>query len=558
MEKNNWNIFKRTQAYLKPFILPYLFFVVISGAGQFLTFSSVGVFLKEILLIVNGSEQNFTFQDGLLYLLATFLFTCMMGLGIYNIKKIEQKVKVQMRDEMMNSYMHADEKMVENITTKDIMNRMSMDLTKMADLVGWIMAGSIYMPVISGICSVIYLYFIDYRIALVCLLLAIIQYFLLRLFPKRRAKEVSDITGGTDGVIQFVNEEVDGIHEIHSFHLNDSFLNRLNLKVISLNKHIHCYNTLNSTRLFISGFYIQCICEVILLVVGAYLASIKIILFANIMIAIQLSDQIEQMIVAFASFKIFVDEYSVYEKRVYEIIDLKKQESNYINNEDSYLSFNHVCFSYNDIEILHDISFDIEKNKKIAIVGESGSGKSTIIKLLLNLYKPDKGSVNKKNDITISYMPQTTTMFLTKVSNNISLNSCPDIDRVKQASIEAGADEFIGLKEEGYEYVFSDEGYSGGERERISLARTLYKDSDILVFDEPTSALDEKTEKQIKQTIEDIHDKTVVVITHRLSFVEDFDEIIVIDKGNIKEMGTHKELMKHKDHYYDMYQLQHS
>jgi ABC-type multidrug transport system fused ATPase/permease subunit len=225
MKKNNWNIFKRTQAYLKPYILPYLFFVVISGAGQFLTFSSVGVFLKEILLVVNGSEQSFTFQDGLLYLLATFLFTCMMGAGIYNIKKIEQKVKVQMRDEMLDSYMHADEKIVENITTKDVMNRMSMDLTKMVDLVGWIMAGSIYMPVISGFCSVVYLYFIDYRIAILCLLLAIIQYFLLRLFSKRRAKEVSDITVGTDDVIQFVNEEVDGIHEIHSFHLNDSFRN---------------------------------------------------------------------------------------------------------------------------------------------------------------------------------------------------------------------------------------------------------------------------------------------------------------------------------------------
>jgi ABC-type multidrug transport system fused ATPase/permease subunit len=195
---------------------------------------------------------------------------------------------------------------------------------------------------------------------------------------------------------------------------------------------------------------------------------------------------------------------------------------------------------------------------KIAIVGESGSGKSTIIKLILDLYKPDKGTVQKKKDITISYMPQSTTMFLTKVSNNISLNSYPDIDKVKQVSIEAGVDEFIGLKEDGYEYVFSDEGYSGGERERISLARTLYKDSEILVFDEPTSALDEKTERQIKQTIEDIHDKTVVVITHRLSFVEDFDEIIVIDKGTIKEIGTHEELMKHKDCYYDMYQLQHS
>lgn len=558
MEKSNWKVFVRTQSYLKPYVIRYVFFVLVSGLGQFLTFSSVGVFLKEIVLMVSSSTSDFTIQKGILYLLATFCFTCFMGFGIFNIKKIEQKIRVTLRKEMLNGYIHSDEKEVEKISDTEVMNRMSMDLIKMVDLVGWIMAGSIYMPVISGFLSVIYLCHVDFRIALLCVFISVIEYYLLRLFSKKRMLTMQGITLSKNEIVNFLNEEIDGAKEVRTYGLLTKFRELLDQKIVKLNQYVRRYNAMNATRLFVSMFYIECIEEVVLLIVGAYLSSIGAIVFANIMIAIQLSDQINQMIVATSILKMFVDEYAIHEKRVFEIIDLKPQIETRKIDKDSVLRMEQVCFSYDKKEVLHDISFAIQKNQKIGIVGESGSGKSTIMKLLLGLYKPSFGTVSKMQNLSISYMPQDSSMFFTSVKNNISLSSQGSMKKIEESSLDAGANAFIEKKEDGYDHMIQSgkEGFSGGECQRISLARMFYQDADVFVLDEPTSALDVKTEKSIQNIVDKISDKTIVVVTHRLSFVENFDRIFVVDNGRIVEEGTHQQLLNQQGVYASMYRKQ--
>ena len=558
MEKSNWKVFVRTQSYLKPYVISYIFFVLVSGLGQFLTFSSVGVFLKEIVLMVSSSTSDFTIQKGILYLLATFCFTCFMGFGIFNIKKIEQKIRVTLRKEMLNGYIHSDEKEVEKISDTEVMNRMSMDLTKMVDLVGWIMAGSIYMPVISGFLSVIYLCHVDFRIAFLCIFISVIEYYLLRLFSKKRMLAMQGITLSKNEIVNFLNEEIDGAKEVRTYGLLTKFRELIDQKIVKLNQYVRRYNAMNATRLFVSMFYIECIEEVVLLIVGAYLSSIGAIVFANIMIAIQLSDQINQMIVATSILKMFVDEYAIHEKRVFEIIDLKPQIETRKIDKDSVLRMEQVCFSYDKKEVLHDISFAIQKNQKIGIVGESGSGKSTIMKLLLGLYKPSFGTVSKMQNLSISYMPQDSSMFFTSVKNNISLSSQGSMKKIEESSLDAGANAFIEKKEDGYDHMIQsgEEGFSGGECQRISLARMFYQDADVFVLDEPTSALDVKTEKSIQNIVDKISDKTIVVVTHRLSFVENFDRIFVVDNGKIVEEGTHQQLLDQQGVYASMYRKQ--
>ena len=558
MEKSNWKVFVRTQSYLKPYVIRYVFFVLVSGLGQFLTFSSVGVFLKEIVLMVSSNTSDFTIQKGILYLLATFCFTCFMGFGIFNIKKIEQKIRVTLRKEMLNGYIHSDEKEVEKISDTEVMNRMSMDLTKMVDLVGWIMAGSIYMPVISGFLSVIYLCHVDFRIALLCIFISVIEYYLLRLFSKKRMLAMQGITLSKNEIVNFLNEEIDGAKEVRTYGLLTKFRELLDQKIVKLNQYVRRYNAMNATRLFVSMFYIECIEEVVLLIVGAYLSSIGAIVFANIMIAIQLSDQINQMIVATSILKMFVDEYAIHEKRVFEIIDLKPQIETRKIDKDSVLRMEQVCFSYDKKEVLHDISFAIQKNQKIGIVGESGSGKSTIMKLLLGLYKPSFGTVSKMQNLSISYMPQDSSMFFTSVKNNISLSSQGSMKKIEESSLDAGANAFIEKKEDGYDHMIQsgEEGFSGGECQRISLARMFYQDADVFVLDEPTSALDVKTEKSIQNIVDKISDKTIVVVTHRLSFVENFDRIFVVDNGKIVEEGTHQQLLDQQGVYASVYRKQ--
>ena len=558
MEKSNWKVFVRTQSYLKPYVVPYVFFVLVSGLGQFLTFSSVGVFLKEIVLMVSLNTSDFTIQKGILYLLATFCFTCFMGFGIFNIKKIEQKIRVTLRKEMLNGYIHSDEKEVEKISDTEVMNRMSMDLTKMVDLVGWIMAGSIYMPVISGFLSVIYLCHVDFRIAFLCIFISVIEYYLLRLFSKKRMLAMQGITLSKNEIVNFLNEEIDGAKEVRTYGLLTKFRELIDQKIVKLNQYVRRYNAMNATRLFVSMFYIECIEEVVLLIVGAYLSSIGAIVFANIMIAIQLSDQINQMIVATSILKMFVDEYAIHEKRVFEIIDLKPQIETRKIDKDSVLRMEQVCFSYDKKEVLHDISFAIQKNQKIGIVGESGSGKSTIMKLLLGLYKPSFGTVSKMQNLSISYMPQDSSMFFTSVKNNIALSSQGSMKKIEESSLDAGANAFIEKKEDGYDHMIQSgkEGFSGGECQRISLARMFYQDADVFVLDEPTSALDVKTEKSIQNIVDKISDKTIVVVTHRLSFVENFDRIFVVDNGRIVEEGTHQQLLDQQGVYASMYRKQ--
>ena len=558
MEKSNWKVFVRTQSYLKPYVIRYVFFVLVSGLGQFLTFSSVGVFLKEIVLMVSSNTSDFTIQKGILYLLATFCFTCFMGFGIFNIKKIEQKIRVTLRKEMLNGYILSDEKEVEKISDTEVMNRMSMDLIKMVDLVGWIMAGSIYMPVISGFLSVIYLCHVDFRIAFLCIFISVIEYYLLRLFSKKRMLAMQGITLSKNEIVNFLNEEIDGAKEVRTYGLLTKFRELLDQKIVKLNRFVRRYNAMNATRLFVSMFYIECIEEVVLLIVGAYLSSIGAIVFANIMIAIQLSDQINQMIVATSVLKMFVDEYAIHEKRVFEIIDLKPQIETRKIDKDSALRMEQVCFSYDKKEVLHDISFAIQKNQKIGIVGESGSGKSTIMKLLLGLYKPSFGTVSKMQNLSISYMPQDSSMFFTSVKNNISLSSQGSMKKIEESSLDAGANAFIEKKEDGYDHMIQSgkEGFSGGECQRISLARMFYQDADVFVLDEPTSALDVKTEKSIQNIVDKISDKTIVVVTHRLSFVENFDRIFVVDNGKIVEEGTHQQLLDQQGVYASMYRKQ--
>lgn len=207
---------------------------------------------------------------------------------------------------------------------------------------------------------------------------------------------------------------------------------------------------------------------------------------------------------------------------------------------------------------MHDISFAIQKNQKIGIVGESGSGKSTIMKLLLGLYKPASGTVKKMQNQSISYMPQDNSMFFTSAKNNISLSFQGSMQKIEESSLDAGANAFIDKKEDGYDHMIQsgEEGFSGGECQRISLARMFYQDADVFVLDEPTSALDVKTEKSIQNIVDKISDKTIVVVTHRLSFVENFDRIFVVDNGKIVEEGTHQQLLDQQGVYASMYKKQ--
>ncbi len=272
-----------------------------------------------------------------------------------------------------------------------------------------------------------------------------------------------------------------------------------------------------------------------------------------------------------------IQEASISMKRLTEIMDYEseqKEDQEYTEMEqiDGDIEFKDVTFRYgNRSPALNHISFTIPKGKKVALVGSSGSGKSTITKLLLKYYEPESGEIdvngvnlneysNQSVRRAISYVPQNIELFSKTIYDNIRI-SRPEatLDEVKAAAKKADAYEFIRKLPLQF-HTFLEEagnGLSGGEKQRIALARAFLKDSNLYILDESTSNLDFGTENIIFDMIyNQLADRSMLIVAHRLSTVRDCDMILVMDHGEIVERGTHDELLAKQGRYYDLWNMQ--
>ncbi|WP_348921925.1 peptidase domain-containing ABC transporter [Enterococcus rotai] len=223
-------------------------------------------------------------------------------------------------------------------------------------------------------------------------------------------------------------------------------------------------------------------------------------------------------------------------------------------------------YSYFEEDILHSVSFNIEPGEKVAIVGKSGSGKSTLLKLLAGLYDTTSGQI-KFNDIDlkqiddrslkncVSIVNQKPTIFNASLYDNIVLNQDEATDeRVEQAIFDSRVDEIIMNLPLGLETQISEGGMnlSGGQMQRISIARALVKETSLLLMDEPTSSLDNISENFIMNRLK-TYDFTCIIVAHRLNTIKHFDRILVMDQGKIVEEGTHQELLALEGYYHSIY-----
>lgn len=277
------------------------------------------------------------------------------------------------------------------------------------------------------------------------------------------------------------------------------------------------------------------------------------------------------------SLQLSIQEANISMKRLSEIMDYEreqKSERQYqeISSIDGDIKLEHVTFRYgNRKPALDDVSFIIEKGQKVALVGASGSGKSTIAKLLLKYYEPEAGDITidgmdiseyKNDDIrhAISYVPQNIELFSKSIYDNIRVTrQSATLDEVKEAAKAADAHEFIKRLPMQY-YTYLEEagnGLSGGEKQRIALARAFLKENQFYIMDESTSNLDFATENIIFDMIYNkFRKKTMLIIAHRLATVKNCDKIIVMDKGKIVEQGTHQQLLERKEQYYRLWEMQ--
>ena len=256
--------------------------------------------------------------------------------------------------------------------------------------------------------------------------------------------------------------------------------------------------------------------------------------------------------------------------------ELPDKGTAHIPNESSgspEICFDNVTFAYQDKEVLHNISFSMQKNTMTALVGPSGGGKSTIANLLARLWDVKSGRVAIRGvDIRnvplaelmdqISMVFQRVYLFQDTIYNNISMGK-PDAteEEVYEAAKKASCYDFIMALPDGFQTVVGEGGatLSGGEKQRISIARCILKDAPIVILDEATASVDTDNESYIQEAISElVKGKTLLVIAHRLNTIQNADQILVIDNGQIAQQGTHEELLKQPGIYQDFVNIRKS
>ncbi|MFZ7202056.1 lipid A ABC transporter ATP-binding protein/permease MsbA [Avibacterium avium] len=262
---------------------------------------------------------------------------------------------------------------------------------------------------------------------------------------------------------------------------------------------------------------------------------------------------------------------------LFSILDMETEKDNgtyEVEKAKGNISFKEVTFSYQGREhpALNHISFDIPQGKTVALVGRSGSGKSTIANLVTRFYEIEQGEITLDGvniqDYTLNNLrencavvSQQVHLFNDTIANNIAYAAADKYSRedIIKAAKAAHAMEFIEKLENGLDTVIGENGasLSGGQRQRLAIARALLRNSPVLILDEATSALDTESERAIQAALEELQkERTVLVIAHRLSTIEKADEILVIEHGEIKERGTHQELLALNGAYKQLHQMQ--
>lgn len=376
----------------------------------------------------------------------------------------------------------------------------------------------------------------------------------------------------------YLVESINGIETVKAYNAEHKTNMETEFRFITFIKTVFKHGTMGNVQGSIKAF-VEMVGGVVILWVGAYQVlegnmSVGQLITYNALLAYFL-DPIRNLINLQPTILTAV----VASDRLGDILDLESEkapdEDQKINPKSirGDLKVRNLDFRYGTRDwVLRNINLSITQGEKVALVGESGSGKTTLAKLLMSFYPLEKGEILIRDyniqDINvdvlrrkIAYIPQDTFFFSGTIRENLTLGVDDHIEfeKIVEASKSARAHEFINDLPLRYNTMLEEDAsnLSGGQRQRLAIARAILKEPDILIMDEATSNLDSTTEKAISETIEDISgDITTFVIAHRLSTIMKCDIILVLDKGEIIETGSHTELMNHKGKYYNLWKDQ--
>ena len=321
-----------------------------------------------------------------------------------------------------------------------------------------------------------------------------------------------------------------------------------------------------SITLIRAGLTLMILCGAYLLI-GGELSLLTFVMFLIVVVGSRVFDPLTSALTNFAEFRYF----SIAGGRILSLMREPEMQGNKQSPQSGDIRFEHVTFGYGETEVLHDISVTLKQGCLTALVGPSGSGKSTLLKLCARFYDPQQGKVTFNNtDMSeiepealmkqISMVFQNVYLFQDTIKNNIRFGKADATDEeIEDAARKACCHEFIMKLPNGYDTMVGEGGctLSGGEKQRVSIARAILKEAPVVLLDEATASLDPENEVDVQKAINTlIAGRTVIVIAHRLKTIKNADKIIVLENGCVTEQGTHRELIGREGLYYKLWSIQ--
>lgn len=431
---------------------------------------------------------------------------------------------------------------------------------------------SLVIDVILASVSAVILYLMNNILFIVIVILTVISAILIYVFKEPYKKiNLKQMEAGSR-LNSHIIETLKGVETIKVLAAEDKTIEKLEIEYIKNLKIAFKEGVLSNIQGTISSG-ISILGNLVIMFIGANLVMDNKITLGSLMAFTSLSHYFMDPIGRLIGLQLTIQEASISLKRISEIYEVEKEQVDddkiKIEAIDGDIELENITFRYGSRKpVLNNVTIKIPKGKKVALVGESGSGKTTISKLILKYYKPEEGKIKisgydiEELDIyslrkSISYVPQNIELFSGTIRENIMLGKGnATYQEIKDACEDAGCIEFIERLPAKYD-TFLDEaggGLSGGEKQRLALARALIKKSKFLILDEATSNLDFISESKIYDTLfVKGKNTTMLIIAHRLSTIRNCDIIYVMDKGRVVEIGDHETLLSKKGYYYKLF-----
>ena len=427
--------------------------------------------------------------------------------------------------------------------------------------------------------SLICAFFIDTKISLIFLVVVISISIILFLIIFNSSKKIIEVQKETDSLVMQANDSLSGMRVVKAFNNEEKEINNFKKKTNQFFIKMKSVNIINALTSPLTSLIINFAIAFVIYFSSSSIIDQTGITKGELSSLISYLNQILLALIVVSNLVVIFTRAFASKKRVEEILNIPdfvhdKNEINKIDVEDNQniLDFKNVSFKYEekDNDVIKNINFEIKKGEKVGIIGGTGSGKTTLIKLIERFFTRTSGVIlYKGKDINqynitnlrneISLVSQKASLFKGTIRSNLEMGKKDaTIEEMEESLKMSCAYEFVKKYDDYLDHKVEEGGknFSGGQKQRLSIARSLIKDSEILILDDSTSALDYLTEKLLKENINKMEDKTVIIVAQRVSTVKNCDKIIVMYHGSIESIGTHEELLANSKVYKEIYDSQ--